>query len=82
MRYNIVENCRSRGKRDLFSSRNYARVVYYLFVYLYLFTQSDRVPAGRSVYRTRWAPNEQTGTDRADRLYMLHLSLVCGFPTD
>jgi len=34
MRYNIVENCRSRGKRDLFSSRNYARVVYYLFVYL------------------------------------------------
>jgi len=34
MRYNIVENCRYRGKRDLFLSRNYERVVYYLFVYL------------------------------------------------
>ena len=34
MRYNIVENCRYRGKRDLFLSRNYELVVYYLFVYL------------------------------------------------
>lgn len=34
MRYNM-ENCRRyKGKRDLFLSRNYARMVYYLFVYL------------------------------------------------